>query len=180
MRLLMLILLTTLLLAPEPLFAKQEGPGYSLRHFTNENGLPQNSVRSFAADRDGFIWLATDMGLARFDGQYFVTFDAGNLRTSTSQIVSFAPDPEGRKDRLYALSADCNHIKISRGTAVVDSNLLEAYSNGQFKPREANCDWFYWVGLPDRHKGQWPISHYLFLIPGSGGSFLHVAQRREN
>lgn len=35
---------------------------------TIDNGLPDNMVRRIVQDRQGFIWLATDNGLARFDG----------------------------------------------------------------------------------------------------------------
>ncbi len=36
--------------------------------YTNENGLPQNSIYSIIQDHNGFIWIATEGGLARFDG----------------------------------------------------------------------------------------------------------------
>lgn len=40
-----------------------------------ENGLPQNTVQALAQTRDGFIWLGTEVGLVRFDGSSFATFD---------------------------------------------------------------------------------------------------------
>jgi signal transduction histidine kinase/ligand-binding sensor domain-containing protein len=40
-----------------------------------ENGLPQNTVQVLAQTRDGFIWLGTEVGLVRFDGNNFVLFD---------------------------------------------------------------------------------------------------------
>lgn len=40
-----------------------------------ENGLPQNTVQTLAQTRDGFVWLGTEVGLARFDGAGFVVFD---------------------------------------------------------------------------------------------------------
>ncbi len=40
-----------------------------------ENGLPQNSVHQVLQTRDGFVWLATEGGLARFDGYDFTNFD---------------------------------------------------------------------------------------------------------
>lgn len=41
------------------------------RHYGQEQGLPSNCVRDIAQDSRGFIWLATDGGLARFDGRDF-------------------------------------------------------------------------------------------------------------
>jgi len=40
-----------------------------------ENGLPQNTVQALAQTRDGFVWLGTESGLVRFDGNAFVLFD---------------------------------------------------------------------------------------------------------
>jgi ligand-binding sensor domain-containing protein len=42
---------------------------------TTENGLPQNSINDIVQTRDGFLWLAADGGLVRFDGLRFVVFD---------------------------------------------------------------------------------------------------------
>src|SRR5664279_5161584 len=46
--------------------------------WTTRDGLPQNSVYSIAQTRDGYIWLATQEGLARFDGVRFTVFDRSN------------------------------------------------------------------------------------------------------
>ena len=39
-----------------------------------EDGLPQNSVTAILQTRDGYLWLGTRGGLARFDGVRFVVF----------------------------------------------------------------------------------------------------------
>lgn len=44
------------------------------RNWTTRNGLPQDHVRAIARTQDGFLWLATDAGLARFDGFEFKTY----------------------------------------------------------------------------------------------------------
>ncbi len=41
----------------------------------NEEGLPQATVNAIAETPEGYIWAATEAGLARFDGQRFETFD---------------------------------------------------------------------------------------------------------
>jgi signal transduction histidine kinase/ligand-binding sensor domain-containing protein len=40
-----------------------------------ENGLPQNTVQALAQTSDGFVWLGTEVGLVRFDGNSFQVFD---------------------------------------------------------------------------------------------------------
>ncbi|MBU3023207.1 EAL domain-containing protein [Aestuariibacter sp. A3R04] len=39
----------------------------------SSDGLAQENVRDIVRDRDGFIWIATEGGLSRFDGYRFVT-----------------------------------------------------------------------------------------------------------
>src|SRR6266850_4131697 len=43
-----------------------------------ENGLPQNTVHSIIQAKDGYVWIATEEGLARFDGIKFTVFDKQN------------------------------------------------------------------------------------------------------
>lgn len=40
---------------------------YNQRVWTREDGLPQNTVRSLAQTVDGYLWVGTEQGLARFE-----------------------------------------------------------------------------------------------------------------
>ncbi len=44
------------------------------RLYTSELGLPNSQVNSIFQDAQGFVWICTENGLARFDGRDFVTF----------------------------------------------------------------------------------------------------------
>src|SRR5687768_7409970 len=48
---------------------------YVLDSWQLDRGLPQNSPLSLAQTRDGYLWVGTQEGLARFDGARFVVFD---------------------------------------------------------------------------------------------------------
>ena len=48
---------------------------YARSAWQTEAGLPQNSVTAIAETPDGFVWLATSEGLARFDGIRFRVYD---------------------------------------------------------------------------------------------------------
>ncbi len=52
---------------------------FGLDHWTSKEGLPQNSVQSVIQDQSGYLWLATQEGMVRFDGEEFTTFDSGDL-----------------------------------------------------------------------------------------------------
>src|SRR6184192_4869747 len=61
-----------------------------------ENGLPQNTVHSIAQARDGYVWLATEEGLARFDGIRFTVFDKQNTpELKTNDIRVLLEDRQG-------------------------------------------------------------------------------------
>ena len=47
------------------------------RSWTQQQGLPQDSVRAIAQAPDGALWLGTDEGLARFDGADFRVYRQG-------------------------------------------------------------------------------------------------------
>src|SRR5260221_14624563 len=48
---------------------------YSVRIWQTDDGLPQNSVYAIAQTPDGYLWVGTHEGLARFDGIHFTVFD---------------------------------------------------------------------------------------------------------
>ncbi|MEO7718902.1 MAG: diguanylate cyclase [Capsulimonas sp.] len=60
------------------------------------NGLPQDKVNAILQSRDGYLWLATQDGLARFDGDRFTTFDTHNTPgLATNGIEQLLEDSDG-------------------------------------------------------------------------------------
>lgn len=49
-------------------------PEFMTRTWQSEEGLPGNAMRSVAQSADGYIWVATAEGVARFDGVRFTGF----------------------------------------------------------------------------------------------------------
>ena len=43
-----------------------------------EEGLPQDSIKKVLQTRDGYVWVGTQEGLARFDGVHFTIFNTEN------------------------------------------------------------------------------------------------------
>lgn len=48
------------------------GQRYASQWYGMDQGLPQNSIKDIAKDKDGFIWLSTDGGILRYDGISFL------------------------------------------------------------------------------------------------------------
>src|SRR5262249_42209700 len=51
---------------------------YRFDVWTTDSGLPHNTVRSILQSRDGYLWVGTADGLARFDGVRFTVFNKAN------------------------------------------------------------------------------------------------------
>ncbi len=54
------------------------GQKYTFISYSTEQGLPQSQVSSIVQDSMGYLWVGTLGGLARFNGQDFVTFSVQN------------------------------------------------------------------------------------------------------
>lgn len=63
-----------------------------------KEGLSQNSVTSLIEDQQGFIWIGTQDGLNRFDGQDFLVFShdpADTCSIQNNHIVQILEDQQG-------------------------------------------------------------------------------------
>lgn len=72
-------------------------PGYAVRQWTTDNGLPQSTITCLRQTRDGYLWIGTRRGLARFDGRTFRVFidDGVPGRASGADFHELEEDSEG-------------------------------------------------------------------------------------
>ncbi|WP_020538389.1 ATP-binding protein [Lewinella cohaerens] len=65
------------------------------RHFTVDDGLPTLDVYHIQQDKDGFIWIGTDVGMARYDGYDFeVTTTRDGL--PNNDVIRIVEDQQGK------------------------------------------------------------------------------------
>src|SRR5262245_40588535 len=58
--------------------------------------LPSNTVHALLQTRDGYLWLGTSAGLARFDGARLVLFNGRNTPGfGDGGVTSLAQGPDG-------------------------------------------------------------------------------------
>jgi len=69
-------------------FPASAAPNYFTRTWQVEQGLPQNKVTAVVQTRDGYLWVGTYNGLARFDGVRFTVFDDKNTRELHSRRIT--------------------------------------------------------------------------------------------
>jgi signal transduction histidine kinase/streptogramin lyase len=68
---------------------------YSRTVWSQQHGLPQDTIRAIAQTTDGYLWLGTDEGLARFDGYEFVVFNKDNGDLPGNSITALAAARDG-------------------------------------------------------------------------------------
>ena len=86
-----------LLVEPSPAMDSPKFPPRLLKNvFQSAEGLPQASVSAICQTRDGYLWVGTYGGLARFDGVRFLVFDPGNTSGRLgSRIRALFEDRDG-------------------------------------------------------------------------------------
>jgi signal transduction histidine kinase/ligand-binding sensor domain-containing protein/CheY-like chemotaxis protein len=61
-----------------------------------EQGLPQDTIQTLAQTADGYLWIGTQRGLARFDGVRFTVYSPANTPALHSQAIdTLLADPDG-------------------------------------------------------------------------------------
>lgn len=63
--------------------------------FTVSDGLPGNQIYRCVEDNHGFLWVATDEGIARFDGKYFQVFTT-QQGLPDNEVLSVVKEKNGR------------------------------------------------------------------------------------
>jgi signal transduction histidine kinase len=68
---------------------------YTRTVWTQEHGLPQDTIRAITQTKDGYLWLGTDEGLAQFDGYEFVVFGKENGALPSNSVNALWASSDG-------------------------------------------------------------------------------------
>ena len=115
---------------------------YSVDEYTTADGLPQSSILFVVQSADGYLWLGTYEGLARFDGIRFEVFDKSNLPgLKSNSIKAMFHD---RKGDLW-IGTPNGLVRYRRGVCrifTVEDNLTSNFILSVFEDRSGTI----WVG----------------------------------
>ena len=102
---------------------------YLLKHLGVEDGLSNNYVTNITQDKQGYIWIATESGLSRFDGRNFTTYKDNDSGIISNALNALLYDEEenalwiGLKDGLSKL--DCSTYQFTNNIAdSIASNIV--------------------------------------------------------
>ena len=128
---------------------------YGYESWQTDTGLPQNTVHAIAQERDGFLWIATEGGLVRFDGVDFRAFTRANTPALPSDLI----------DDVEEDSSGTLWISTSGGLARMRGGKLEAAGPELGVPATQ-----VWRTLEDPHGAVWVLTASgLFCIEGERG-----------
>lgn len=69
-----------------------------VKQLGQEYGLSSDFVMSMAKDKQGFIWVATEQGLNRFNGSQFISlYKRGTQSISGNDLNCLLDDPKERR-----------------------------------------------------------------------------------
>jgi len=76
-----------------------------LKNYSASDGLPGSQVNYLMQDSKGFIWIATDKGVSRFDGQHFKNFTtADGLESNEAFRIA--------EDNYHRIFFYCNNFRV--------------------------------------------------------------------
>ncbi|MBN2383896.1 diguanylate cyclase [bacterium] len=119
---------------------------YNFDIWNTERGLPQNSVIEVIQTRDGYIWVATEEGLARFDGIRFTVYDKKTTPAITDNYIN---DLYQTRSGVLWLGTKDGLIKMEQGIfsqVQVPHALDDAEINCFFEDSQGTL----WIGTSNR------------------------------
>jgi signal transduction histidine kinase/ligand-binding sensor domain-containing protein len=146
-------------------------------------GLPQNSVLAIAQTPDGYLWLGTEEGVARFDGIRFTVFDKHTPGLKTNAVQVLLVDHNGN---LWMGSSGAGLACYTKGkfTTYSSNNGLSHNSIRALYEDEQGALWIGTDGggLIRFHKGKFRVlttadglaDNAVFSISGDGRGTLWI------
>jgi signal transduction histidine kinase/ligand-binding sensor domain-containing protein/CheY-like chemotaxis protein len=144
--------------------ATTERRPYKLDRWNTDDGLPQSSVNAILQAQDGYLWIATFGGVARFDGTTFTTLTTG--------------DRSGlRSDRTFSLAQDRGGriwIATDAGLSRHDQGAVRTFTTRDGLPADgirtvaAHPDGSVWFGTANGALGRMDSSGARTVVPANG------------
>jgi signal transduction histidine kinase len=105
-----------------------------VQQYSTENGLPSNGIKGFQFDEHtGFLWIATEAGIVRFNGVDFVTYTSENTPSIASERMLFTT--RNNKNQILVSDALGNIFTINKSNPVLwikSPGVVNAYYDDYF------------------------------------------------
>ena len=120
---------------------------YKFNSFTKLNGLPSNKITSIKQDNKGYLWIGTNEGLSRYDGNSFVNYNSFNGLTDNviekiwidENNNMFASHPNSRHTQILPNNTFKTADEIPISAIIKDSiRLHDCYIENSFSIKLMN------------------------------------------
>jgi hypothetical protein len=147
--------------------------GYSITHYNSDNGLPQNSIVAMCFDQNGFLWLATQMGIVRFDGKNFREYNQQNSPALLWNEFSLSQQAPGANRILIKPGADSIRILTVTGDyQIVPDSVISASPHHQLT--SSNNHLFFYSRIYNTYIKKRKEAAYQQLLNKLAGSYALV------
>jgi ligand-binding sensor domain-containing protein len=160
--------------------------------FYSKNGLPDDRIRSIFQDHNGFLWIGTMNGVARYDGYTFKNYYKTRLPNSISGNWAYAICEDSNNNIWIGTREGLNKFDKEKSTfesfvnnknnsKTINSNVINAL---QFDKRG-----LLWIGTPQglnrfnpttksfKRFNSYPFNTNVCSIISSKGDFIWIATR---
>ena len=96
-------------------------------HNSDTDELPQNSVKCVVRDKYDFIWLTTENGIVRYDGNEFLVFNSATTKLEGNRFTEILGNP--KSDSLFAYNEGHKELTIINRRTLRSSNNKTFYNN---------------------------------------------------
>ncbi len=117
----------------------------NFKNYTVEDNLPSSECYQVLQDKKGFIWIASDKGVARFDGYKFQNFTKEDGLPENS-IIRMYEDPYG-KIWFAGVTGKIAYYKNNKITSLKINNELAAKIKGGFVCSMGYSDHALYLGM---------------------------------
>lgn len=105
---------------------------YRIFTYSTENGLPSNGLKGMVWDEgSGFLWIATEAGLSRFNGIDFVNFTRSNTPFISSERMRFMTRNQAGQIRAADMEGNVFSISENHSTLLFSSSTQSTSWNNK-------------------------------------------------
>ena len=138
----------------------------SFRQLSVKDGLSQNSAISMVQDSTGYLWIATQDGLNKYDGRKFTVFPYKFLDVTKTNYSNLGKVYQDKQGGLWAIPLDKKLYKFNPQKDIFEN--FQSFEDVSVIFQDANLN--YWVGT---------YSNGLYKYDPKIGSPIKVLSRKE-
>ncbi|GAB5520025.1 MAG: hypothetical protein RhofKO_22760 [Rhodothermales bacterium] len=121
-------------------------PGYLLKQWGEDDGLPLGTIEALQLTPEEYLWLATESGLVRFDGHRFTIYSPANTPAlQSSRIQTLDVDDRGRlwafTDRLELVRYEQGIVESAYGVPSTRTSIVSKESGARRLILAADTAW---------------------------------------